>query len=270
MADGDDRPGGDALGGFTKRTMTVDGQTKDVWLAGSGPAVVVVAEVPGITPLVASFGRRVADAGFTAVLPRLFGEPGRPPTMPYALSVITRACISSEFATLALRRSSPVTLWLRGLARQVHAECGGPGVGAVGMCLTGGFALAMMVDEVVLAPVLSQPSLPLPLTRSRRQDLGISDADLARVKERCAQGCQVLGLRFTGDRAAPAERFARLRAELGDAFIAVEIDSSPGNPEGYRKSAHSVLTEDLRDQEGSATRAALEQVLQFFTAKLHS
>jgi dienelactone hydrolase len=270
MVDGGTTSAGGPLAGFTRRAVSVDGQEKDVWFGGTGPAVIVVAEVPGITPRVASFGRLVVDAGFTAVLPRLFGEPGREPSIGYALKVITRACISSEFTALALRRTSPVTTWLRGLAAQVHVECGGPGVGAVGMCLTGGFALAMMVDDVVLAPVLSQPSLPLPLSKGRRQDIGISDADLARVKERCAAGCEVLGLRFTGDRAVPPERFARLKAELGDAFIAVEIDSSRGNPEGYRKAAHSVLTEDLRDEEGSATRAALEQVLQFFEAKLRS
>ena len=266
MATGESRA--DALTGFTRRSVEVGGEAKDVWFGGSGPAVVVVAEIPGITPRVAAFGRRVADAGFTAVLPRLFGEPGREPTMGYAIGQIARVCISREFATFALRRTSPVTAWLRGLARQVHSECGGPGVGAVGMCLTGGFALAMMVDDVVLAPVLSQPSLPLPIGRSRRRDVGLSDADLARVKERCAAGCEVLGLRFTGDRAVPPERFARLREELGDSFIAVEIDSSPGNAEGYRRAAHSVLTEDLHDEEGSATRAALDQVLQLFETKL--
>jgi dienelactone hydrolase len=80
----------------------------------------------------------------------------------------------------------------------------------------------------------------------------------------------VLGLRFSGDKAVPPQRFARLREELGDAFVAVEIDSGPGNPEGYRKGAHSVLTEDLRDLENSATRAALDQVLDLFRSKLLS
>jgi dienelactone hydrolase len=127
----------------------------------------------------------------------------------------------------------------------------------------------MMVDDVVLAPVLSQPALPFPLTRAHRRDLGIGDEDLARVRQRCGAGdvC-VLGLRFSGDKAVPPERFARLREELGEAFVAVEIDSGPGNPEGYRSSAHSVLTEDLRDVENSATRAAMDQVLDLFKSKL--
>jgi dienelactone hydrolase len=137
------------------------------------------------------------------------------------------------------------------------------------MCLTGGFALAMMVDDVVLAPVLSQPSLPVPLGAVRKRDLGVSDSDLGRARQRCEdEDLCVLGLRFTGDRAVPAERFGRLRAELGDHFVAVEIDSSKGNPEGYRSAAHSVLTEDLKDEPGSATRAALDQVLELFRSKL--
>jgi dienelactone hydrolase len=229
---------------------------------------VVLAEMPGITPLVADFARRVGAIGCTAVVPHLFGDPGRPPTVAYGAQSAGWVCVSREFATFAKRRTSPVTTWLRALAKQAHDECGGPGVGVVGMCLTGGFALAMMVDEVVLAPVLSQPSLPFALSAAHRSDLGISDDDLAKVKQRCAAGTTVLGLRFSGDKLAPADRFARLRDELGDAFVAVEIDSSPGNAEGYRKGAHSVLTEDLKDVDGSASRDALERVLDLFRTTL--
>ena len=137
------------------------------------------------------------------------------------------------------------------------------------MCLTGGFALAMMVDETVLAPVLSQPSLPFALGAERKADVGVSDSDLARARQRCEdEDICVLGLRFSGDSLSPTDRFQRLRAELGDHFVAVEIDSGKNNPEGYRKAAHSVLTEDLRDEPGSATRNALDQVLELFRSKL--
>ena len=159
-------------------------------------------------------------------------------------------------------------MWLRKLAAAEHERCGGPGVGVVGMCFTGGFALAMMVDDVVLAPVLSQPSLPFPLSKKFKADIGISEADLARVKERTATGTCLLGLRFTNDPFCFAERFETLRRELGDAFIAVEIDSAPGNPYGHPKQAHSVLTEHLVDKEGTPTRAALDQTLTFFREKL--
>jgi hypothetical protein len=121
----------------------------------------------------------------------------------------------------------------------------------------------------VLAPVLSQPSLPFPIGSRRRRDLGLSDSDLAKVKQKCAaEDLKVLGLRFTGDRLVPSERFARLHQELGDRFVGVEIDSSKGNEWGYRPQAHSVLTEDMNDAPGTPTRDALDQVLDMFTTKL--
>jgi dienelactone hydrolase len=256
------------LADFALETFEAEGKTREIYRLGAGPAVIVIAEIPGITPQVADFGRKVAARGMTAVLPVLFGEPGKPKSVPYVASTLGRVCISREFTTLALRQTSPVISWLRALAAAEHNRCGGPGVGVVGMCFTGGFALGMMVEDAVVAPVLSQPSLPFPISKKRKADLGISDADLARVKERVAAGTCVLGLRFTGDPASPADRFETLRRELGDGFIGVELDSSKGNPYGHPRSVHSVLTEHLDDREGTPTRAALEQVLTFFADRL--
>ena len=258
----------DALAGFEQAPHTALGVTKDVYRMGSGPAVIVMSEIPGITPEVADFARRVAGCGLTAVMPHLFGEDGRPMSVGYVARSFVGSCISKEFTVLARRRTSPVMAWLRALAADEHARCGGPGVGAVGMCFTGGFALGMMVDEVVVAPVLSQPSLPLPTSAANRRDLGISDRDLAVVRARAEAGTCVLALRFTGDRACPPERFAHLREELGDAFIGVELDSSAGNPHGHKRAAHSVLTNELDDRPGTPTRNALDQVLTFFTDRL--
>jgi dienelactone hydrolase len=188
----------------------------------------------------------------------------------YAAATIGWACVSREFSTWALNKTSPATVWTRALARHEHERCGGPGVGVVGMCLTGGFALAMMVDPVVVAPVLSQPSLPFVVSPAHRRDVNLSPEDLATVKARCEAEPDlcVLGLRFTGDKLAPGERFARLREELGDAFVGVEIDSSAGNPHGIRRAAHSVLTDDLVDEPGHPTRDALDQVLDLFRRRL--
>ncbi len=257
-----------ALDDFTKESFEADGKERAVYRIGSGPAVIVISEMPGITPLVAQFGRRVAAAGCTAVLPHLFGDPGRPASGAYVMQSLGPACVSREFACFALKKTSPATVWLRKLAAAEHERCGGPGVGVVGMCFTGGFALAMMVDEVVVAPVLSQPSLPFPIGKRHKADIGISDADLARVKQRTAAGTCLLGLRFSNDPFCFEERFETLRRELGDAFIAVEIDSAPGNPHGHPKQAHSVLTEHLDDKEGTPTRAALDQTLAFFRERL--
>jgi dienelactone hydrolase len=258
----------DPLTDFAREPFTADGRTHDIYRLGSGPAVIVISEIPGITPKVADFARKVAARGFTAVMPHLFGDPGRPITQRYVLSTLTKVCISSEFTKLAMKQSGKITEWLRALARAEHARCGGPGVGAVGMCFTGGFALGMMVDESVAAPVLSQPSVPFPFGSKRKADLGISDAELAKVKERVAAGTCVLGLRFSNDPMAPGDRFETLRRELGDGFIGVELDSTPGNSHGHPKSAHSVLTEHLVDQPGTPTREALDQVLDFFTDRL--
>jgi dienelactone hydrolase len=256
------------LAGFAESTFSHDGLSRPVYRAGTGPAVIVIHEVPGLHPEVIAFGRRVVDAGFTVYMPSLFGTPGKKFGWGYTFRTMPRVCIAREFASLALDRTSPITGWLRQLAARAHAECGGPGVGAVGMCFTGGFALGMMVDDTMLAPVLSQPSLPFPVSAKHRAAVGISDADFARVKERAAQGACVLGLRFTADPAVPRERFETLRRELGDAFIAVEIDSSPGNPHGIKRFAHSVLTLDLVDEPGHPTRAALERVLTFLKERL--
>ena len=256
------------LDGYELSSFSALGKERPVYRAGSGPAVIVIHEVPGITPFVAEFGQKVAAAGLTAVLPVLFGTPGKSMTGAYAGKVFAQCCISREFATLALNKTSPIIDWLRELARAEHARCGGPGVGAVGMCMTGGFALGMMVDPVVQAPVLSQPSMPMPLGKKRKAAVGLSDADFDKVKQRVAEGTCVLGLRFTNDMAVPAERFETLKRELGDGFIAVEIDSSPGNPWGHPKSAHSVLTQHLVDQPGQPTRDALDQVLTFFRDRL--
>jgi dienelactone hydrolase len=258
----------DTLQDFAREPFTADGKTKDIYRLGTGPAVIVISEIPGITPEVAGFARKVAARGCTAVMPHLFGEPGKPISTAYTVKTLTALCISREFNKLAMKQTGAITTWLRALATAEHERCGGPGVGVVGMCFTGGFALGMMVDDSVVAPVLSQPSVPFPFGKRRKAALGISDADLSRVKERVAGGACVLGLRFTGDPMAPGDRFETLRRELGDGFIGVELDSSKGNPHGHARAAHSVLTEHLDDREGTPTRAALDQVLDFFTTRL--
>jgi dienelactone hydrolase len=258
------------LDGFTTSPFTHDGATRPVYRRGQGPGVVIMHEIPGITPPVASFARRVADHGYTVFLPHMFGEPGKAATPLYVIGQMSRACVSREFHVLAARHSSPITSWLRALCRAAHAELGGPGVGALGMCLTGNFALALMVDEAVMAPVLSQPSLPFPISPERRAGLHLSDEDLACVKQRAARGVSVLGLRFTGDPAVPRARFDHLRAELGSGFEAIEIDSSPGNPHGIPLTAHSVLTQHLVDREGHPTHQALLRVLSFFDERLRA
>lgn len=253
---------------FDQLALTFLGVRRAVYRAGHGPAIVVMHEAPGLYPGVVEFARKLIAAGFTVFVPSLIGTPGKPMTAGYALQTLARACVSREFSTWATGKNSPITDWLRALAHHAHAECGGVGVGAVGMCLTGGFALAMMADDVVTAPVLSQPSLPMALTPAQQRDLGVDEATLAKVRARAAAGACVMGLRFTGDVLVPAARFERLREVLGDRFIAVEIDSSLGNPHGVPPWAHSVLVHHLVDRPGHPTREALERVIGFFRERL--
>lgn len=241
------------LEGWQRGEFSAAGFTHTTYRKGSGPAVVVIHEIPGITPAVLRFAEDVVAAGFTVVMPLLVGEAGREVSQGYLTSSVAKICVSHEFTTMAMKKTSPVIAYLRALARQLHEELGGRGVGAIGMCFSGGFALGMMLDDFMVAPVLSQPSLPFAMGRARGADLNLSPDDAVVIANRAAAGCQVLGLRYTGDKLV-GDRFTSLRTLLGDAFVAVEFPSS-------KKSDHSVLTEQ-RQEEGVA------RVLDFFREKL--
>ncbi len=259
----------DLLREFESTHFEHEGLRRPLYLRGRGPGIVLMHEIPGIYPPVIEFAERLVSAGYRVYMPELVGQAGRELSTGYLVQSMARACIAREFHVLASRRSSPITTWLRALARKAHEECGGPGVGCIGMCLTGNFGLALMVDEFIMAPVLSQPSLPFPFGAARKRALHVSDEDLEVIKERARSGsCPVLGLRFTGDPACPPERFERLREELGSGFEGIEIDSSKGNAFGIDKMAHSVVTKDLVDEEGHPTRAALDRVMSFFAERL--
>lgn len=243
----------DNLEGWAKDEFTAAGITHTTYQRGRGPGVVIVHEIPGITPTVARFANEVVDAGFTVVMPLLVGEVGREPSAMYMGASLSKVCISREFTTMAMGRTSPVIAWLRAVARHLHHQVGGVGVGAVGMCFSGGFALGMMVDDIVIAPVLSQPSLPLSIGKARASDLGLSPDDAIVVSQRAIAGCQVLGLRFNQDKLV-GTRFDTLRTLLGDSFISVEFPSTA-------KTDHSVLTEQ-RQEEG------VTKVIDFLRQKL--
>jgi dienelactone hydrolase len=256
------------LSSYAEQSFTHGGNAKPVYVRGAGPAVIVIHEIPGISPHVLRFADWVVDAGFKVYLPQLVGTAGRQPSIGYVLGSIATICISREFAVLAAHRSSPVTTWLRALVGHVHADAGGPGVGAVGMCFSGNFVLAMMLEPGLVAPVLAQPSLPFPLGAQRKQALHVSADEWDCVKRRCAAGAKVLGLRFKGDRACPPQRFETLRRELKAAFEAIEIDDRYANPRSRNPQPHAVLTADLIDRDGEPTRAAAHRVIAFLRERL--
>jgi dienelactone hydrolase len=262
----------DELADFGAEEVTLLDVTKRVYVAGRGPAVIVMAEMPGISPHVARFARWVRDAGFTVFMPSLFGRDGAVPDADEAAGVFRHACVSAEFRAFGAGASSPVTQWLRALARHAHAASGGPGVGAIGMCFTGNFALTMMLEPAMLAPVLSQPSLPL----DEPGGLEISPDDLAAVGQRLQrEDLTVLAYRFAGDAFCRAERFAAYGRVLGDRFVSRVLPDEAANrgprPPFFEKfvgTPHSVVTVDLIDEVGQPTRLARDEILAFFRSRL--
>ncbi|WPG34845.1 dienelactone hydrolase family protein [Variovorax sp. EBFNA2] len=262
----------DPLDDFTRREITLASATKAVYVAGAGPAVIVMTEMPGISPHAARFARWVREAGFTVYMPSMFGRDGAVPDAEEGKAVFQRACVSAEFRAFAGNASSPVTQWLRALARLAHAECGGPGVGAIGMCFTGNFALTMMLEPAVLAPVLSQPSLPL----DNPGGIEISPEEIAQVRQRLErEDLTVMAYRFEGDRFCRAQRFAAYADALGDRFVARVLPDSAANtrdlPSFFSQvveSPHSVVTAHLIDEAGQPTIAARDEILSFFARRL--
>ncbi len=264
----------DTLEDFTHREITLDGITKKVYVAGNGPAVIVMTEMPGISPHVARFSRWVRDAGLTVYMPSLFGQDGTVPSAKEGRTVFRRACVSAEFRVLAsTNESSPVTEWLRALAKLAHQECGGRGVGAIGMCFTGNFALSMMLEPAMLAPVLSQPTLPLDDLAA----IGIPPKELETVRMRLErEDLKVFAYRFEGDKFCKAERFAAYKEALGDRFVGRVIPDSAANTsvppffEEHVACPHSVVTVHLIDEAGEPTIAARDEILSFFVQSLVS
>jgi dienelactone hydrolase len=252
------------LDGYTSFDFNDGTRTREVFRRGEGPAAIIIHEMPGLHPLVVRFADHVAQAGMTVFLPSLFGTPGKEVSRPYYLgSLLTTLCVRREFDVWATNRSSAIVEWLRALARHVHAECGGRGVGAVGMCFTGNFALAMMTEPSVVAPVLSQPSLPSSFGSKRRDAaLGVSAGEVACAKGRFEnEDLSMIGLRFKGDKLVPAARFETLRAEFGSRFEAIELEDADAKP--AQIPPHCVLTIHLDDRPGTPTKRAEERVIEF-------
>ena len=263
----------DPLEDFARREITLDGVGKRVYVAGFGPAVIVMTEMPGISPEVARFSRWVRDAGFTVYMPSLFGRDGAVPGVEEGGAIFQRACVNAEFRALAANVSSPVTQWLRALARLAHRESGGPGVGAIGMCFTGNFALTMMLEPAMLAPVLSQPALPL----NESAGIEIAPEEIKAIRDRLVrEDLTVLAYRFEGDRFCMAARFATYAEALGDRFVGRVLPDSAANtdvaPFFAKRVAcpHSVVTAHLIDEAGQPTIAARDEILSFFAKRLGS
>ncbi len=255
----------DKLEDFTRVRMRFRQWTRPVLIAGEGPGVIVIHEIPGITPEVARFARWVRDAGFRVYLPSLLGAPGKPNGPGYAARSALRACVAREFSVWADDKTSPIVDWLKELAAHAHAECGGPGVGAIGMCLTGNFALAMMVGQATRAPVMCQPSLPV----LNPSGLALSPQDVTAIRARLeGEDLTVRGYRFEGDSLCRAARFETLQRTFGSRFEGQTLPDTAAKPGTFMSNPHSVVTTHLVDEQGALTRKKVDEIIAFFRQRL--
>lgn len=258
----------DELTDFRSFEFEHEGRRRTVFSGGEGPAVLVMHEVPGISAEVLRFVRKIVDAQFTVFLPHLFGVLGSPTSELDRVRELAKLCVSREWHVLAENRSSPIADWLRALARHAHREIGGRGVGAVGMCVTGNFALTMTLDKEVVAPVLAHPSFPLPISGRKAAALHVTPETLVNARRRVKdESLRVLGVRFTGDVLFCRQaRFETLRRELGEGFEGIEVPGTSSKP--HPEPPHSVLTIGLVDREGEPTRKAVDRVIDFLSERL--
>jgi len=251
--------------GYTEFVFEALGISHRVFRKGTGPAVLVMHELTGMVPECIALGDEISRNGFSAYLPLLFGKPGdRAP-----LRFMAQVCIRREIYLFAKGGGSPIVDWLRALCHKIWVDCDGPGVGVIGLCLTGNFAISLAADETVIAPVASEPALPVfTPTTSRKAALAVPPNELEGAIRRCVAGQTIMALRFSYDPKSPCQRFSALRAAFGAAFQAIEIDSSPKNRWGIPRNAHSVLTSDFKGEAGHPTREARDAVIAFLRRQL--
>lgn len=227
----------------------------DIYSLGEGPPVVLIQELPGIGKETLRLADKLIAAGFSVVLPHLFGPLEKTSMVGNLIRVM---CMRREFALFAANRSSPIVDWLRALCRHVRNSRNASGVGVIGMCLTGNFAITLIGEESVLAAVSSQPAMPF-----HRQDaLHMSEEDVKLARHGLEQSGPMLGFRFAGDKLSTAAKFACIHEAFNDDEMErVRLCTLPGD-------GHSVFTLDFVDEEGHPTHEALAQVIGYFKERL--
>jgi len=254
----------------TPFTNVFDWEAQDmahpVLVAGEGPGVILMHELPGFVPEFWRLAHWLVGAGFRVYAPALYDPAGTPHEelvqVHGKVGGMARACVSREIRLFARTGGSPISDWLRTLALEVHEECGGPGVGAIGLCLTGNFAWSVAVEPSVIAAVAGEPALPFNAAGSVHLD----PHDAKALTQR--EGLEIMALRFDGDPSCKAARFAALEDLLGDRLEARVLPDDAKNPLG-NPFPHAVLTKDLIAEDGQPTFEAARDVLAFLSYRLH-
>ena len=248
------------LNGYTKtefgaRTSAGHGIVHDVYTRGSGPVVLVIQELPGIGPSTLTLAERLVESGFTVVLPHLFGPIGKISLVGNLARVF---CMRREFRLFEKNASSPIVDWLRRLCQHTRAEHQVSGVGVIGMCLTGNFAISLMADDSVLAGVASQPSMPVIVDP---HSLHMSPQEVSHARSKLDQVGPMLAYRFAEDKICKAEKFSAIDKTFNDDKQRIKLTTIPGP-------GHSVLTLDFVAGDGSPTQQALDEIVGYFGTRL--
>jgi dienelactone hydrolase len=236
--------------------------SKEVFRFGRGPAIIVLHELFGAGPTLFQFAHRLAVAGFEVYVPILFGKANHAEAPAYNVLQVMRVCLSREFASFSSGRSSPIADWVRLLGLEITQRTQQTHLGVVGLCLTGNFALTLACDDWVAASVVSEPALPFSMTSNGKKDLHLSPFEVALLKQRVANGFQILAFRFDGDGISPAERDANLRAVFSPGVL------GSGCLKPTRRGAHAVFTGDFDETPMSSTATALDELIAYLRRRL--
>ena len=230
--------------------------THDVYSRGDQPRVVVIIqELPGIGPETLVLAEKLHSEGFRVVLPHLFGPLGRVSMVGNMARVF---CLRKEFKLFEKSRTSPIVDWLKKLCQDISSQADVSGVGVIGMCLTGNFAISLIADDAVSAAVASQPSLPLFDSAA----LHMSTEGIAATKKALTEKGPMMALRFERDPLCTAEKFSALDNTFNNDSNRIRLVELPGK-------GHSVLTLDFM-KGGEPARKALEEVIDYFNKSLES
>jgi dienelactone hydrolase len=262
----------DDFNGFQEIPFSRDGIDHRVFFTGDGPPILVLHELPGLSPSAARFGRRLAAEGFRVYMPLLFGEQGQDDWK----KAQKELCVSREFANLAAGVSAPIVDWLRALVNEISARHGQSSVGAIGMCLTGAFAIPLILERCVVAPVAAQPGVPFSaLFRAIgvgngewASQMNISDADLSSAAARAERDqITLMAVRFEKDRICPKERLDRLQSAFGARLLRREL---PGG--SFLNPPHATLTAGFEqaDDPNAPARVLFKDLVKFLQARLQS
>ena len=253
--------------GFTEQTFGDGMYSHAVYSKGKGPVVIVMHELPGMDMYAVRFANRLVDHGFEVHMPLLFGHAlVHSPNLNYA-----RLCINKEFANLKANTSAPVCDWVRALANHLGEGKSGRNIGVIGMCVTGAFAIPVIIDSKVKTVIVSQPAIPVSMTYyltkmgegSWMEKLNITDADLNNAAATARQeNLHLIVQRFKEDRRCPPSRARRIASAFGDNASLCEYD----RPRPYADKPHALMTIEYDEAECSpenSTRVALAQVVAF-------